>query len=148
MTIVRLFCKLMLNLLYMIVKKKKKSCLPQIYIVKRSSWRLFFKCLLYIIVKLLVCVLSCLHTDSSAMPLGSSVHGILQATILEWVSLHSSRGSSQPRKWNCIFYVSCIGRQVLYQLWHLGSPIIKLKDNFFINFWFKLSITRRHADWN
>ena len=30
-------------------------------------------------------------------PPGSSVHGILQARILEWVSMLSSRGSSPPR---------------------------------------------------
>ena len=30
-------------------------------------------------------------------PLGSSVHGILQAGILEMVAMPSSRGSSQPR---------------------------------------------------
>ena len=30
-------------------------------------------------------------------PLGSSVHGILQARILEWVAIPFSRGSSQPR---------------------------------------------------
>ena len=30
-------------------------------------------------------------------PQGSSVHGILQARILEWVAMLSSRGSSQPR---------------------------------------------------
>ena len=30
-------------------------------------------------------------------PPGSSVHGILQARILEWVAIFSSRGSSQPR---------------------------------------------------
>ena len=30
-------------------------------------------------------------------PLGSSVHGILQARVLEWVAISSSRGSSQPR---------------------------------------------------
>ena len=30
-------------------------------------------------------------------PPGSSVHGILQARILEWVSMPSSRGSSPPR---------------------------------------------------
>ena len=29
-------------------------------------------------------------------PPGSSVHGILQARILEWVAIHFSRGSSQP----------------------------------------------------
>ena len=28
---------------------------------------------------------------------GSSVHGILQARILEWVAIPSSRGSSQPK---------------------------------------------------
>ena len=28
---------------------------------------------------------------------GSSVHGILQAGILEWVAMPSSRGSSPPR---------------------------------------------------
>ena len=30
-------------------------------------------------------------------PPGSSIHGILQARILEWVAISSSRGSSQPR---------------------------------------------------
>ena len=30
-------------------------------------------------------------------PSGSSVHGILQVSILEWVAMPFSRGSSQPR---------------------------------------------------
>ena len=30
---------------------------------------------------------------------GSSIHGILQARILEWVAISFSRGSSQPRDW-------------------------------------------------
>ena len=34
-----------------------------------------------------------------------TVHGILQARILEWVAFAFSRGSSQPRDWT---YVSCI----------------------------------------
>ena len=38
-------------------------------------------------------------------PPGSSVHGILQARILEWVAMPSSRGSSWPRDQTCI---SCI----------------------------------------
>ena len=38
-------------------------------------------------------------------PPGSSVHGILQARILEWVAMPSSRGSSSPRDRSCI---SCI----------------------------------------
>ena len=36
-------------------------------------------------------------------PPGSSVHGILQARILEWVAMPSSRGSSWPRDWTHIF---------------------------------------------
>ena len=34
--------------------------------------------------------------------LGSSVHRISQVKILEWVAISFSRGSSQPRDWNCI----------------------------------------------
>ena len=41
-------------------------------------------------------------------PPGSSVHGILQARILEWFVMLSSRGSSQPRFWTYISSVSCI----------------------------------------
>ena len=37
-------------------------------------------------------------------PSGSSVYGILQARILEWVVISCSRGSSQPRDWT---RVSC-----------------------------------------
>ena len=47
-------------------------------------------------------------------PLVSSVHGILQARILEWVAVPSSRGSSRPKDGTQVFYVSCIGRQFLY----------------------------------
>ena len=36
---------------------------------------------------------------------GSSVHGIFQATVLEWIAISFSRGSSQPRAWT---QVSCI----------------------------------------
>ena len=53
---------------------------------------------------------------------GSSIHGILQARILEWVAMPSSRGSSQPRVETMSLLVSCIGRHVLYQQRHLGSP--------------------------
>ena len=44
----------------------------------------------------------------------SSVHGILQARILEWVAMPSSRGSSQPRDRTRISDISCISRWVLY----------------------------------
>ena len=53
---------------------------------------------------------------------GSSVHGLLQAGILEWVAMPSSRGSSRPRDQNRVSHVSRIGRLVLYHQHHLGSP--------------------------
>ena len=37
---------------------------------------------------------------------GSSVHGILQARILEWVALPSSRGSSQSRDWTWVSHTA------------------------------------------
>ena len=48
-------------------------------------------------------------------PPDSSVHGILQARILEWIPVSSPRGSSPPRDQTHISYVSCTDRQVLYQ---------------------------------
>ena len=48
---------------------------------------------------------------------GSSVRGTLQARILEQVDISFSRESSQTH----VSHVSCIGRQVLYQLSHRGS---------------------------
>ena len=42
---------------------------------------------------------------------GSSVQGILQAGLLVWVAISSSRVSSWPKGWTCI---SCLGRQILY----------------------------------
>ena len=47
-------------------------------------------------------------------PPGFPVHGIHQARILEWVAISFSRGSSQPRDWTCVSFVSYIGRWVLY----------------------------------
>ena len=45
---------------------------------------------------------------------GSSIHGILQARILEWVAISFSRGSSWPRDSTCISCSSCIGNKILY----------------------------------
>ena len=58
------------------------------------------------------CLTLCNPLDYS--PPVSSVHGILQARILEWVALPSSRGSSQPRERTHDSYVFYTGRQVLY----------------------------------
>ena len=37
---------------------------------------------------------------------GSSVHGILQARILEWVAIPFSRGSLQPRDWTWVSQIT------------------------------------------
>ena len=54
---------------------------------------------------------------------GSSVHGILQARILEWVAIPFSRGSSWLRDQT---WVSCIGGESLYHLSHQGSVFLFL----------------------
>ena len=64
------------------------------------------------------CLRPCHPVDCS--PPGSSVRGILQARILEWVAMPSFRGSSHPRDRTRVSYVSCTGRA--HQLSHRGSP--------------------------
>ena len=44
-----------------------------------------------------LCLTLCNPVDCSL--LGSSVHGIFQAIVLEWIAISFSRGSSQPRAW-------------------------------------------------
>ena len=69
-----------------------------------------------------LCPTPCNPTDSS--PTGSSVHGILQARIVEWVVISYSRGSSRPRDRTQVSCIFCIGRHILYMLNHLGSLIL------------------------
>ena len=87
---------------------------------------------LLIILSALVCVCACarmctlsglqLFATLWTSPLGSSVHGIFHAGILEWVAISSSRGFSQPR-----------GRTFLrwqvdsLPLHHLGSILLSFR---------------------
>ena len=57
------------------------------------------------------CLTLCDPMDWS--PPGSSLHGISQARILEWVAIFSSRRSSQPRDRTSVSYISWIGRHAL-----------------------------------
>ena len=50
-------------------------------------------------------------------PPGFSVHGVLQARILEWIAIHFSRGTSQPRDWTL---VSCIAGK-FFTVWAPGT---------------------------
>ena len=71
----------------------------------------------------MLCVFSICPTPCNPMDCnmpGSSVPGILQARILEWAVISSSRGSSRSRDQTCISCVSCIGRQILYR-WASGE---------------------------
>ena len=58
------------------------------------------------------CLTLCDPIDCS-LP-GSTVHGILQARILEWVAMPYFRGSSQPRDQTHVSYVSWTGNWILY----------------------------------
>ena len=80
----------------------------------------------------------CDPTDCS--PPSSSVHGILQARILERVAISSSRGSSWPRDWTWVSCISCTGKQIPYHFVtrevHMTSSLVKssssIKSVFFL----------------
>ena len=61
-------------------------------------------------------------------PPGSSLHGILQARILEWVAMASSRGSSQPRDWTHVSYVSCIAGR-FFTCWAIREALFCSSTN-------------------
>ena len=56
-------------------------------------------------------------------PPGSSVHGIFQARILEWVTISYSMGTSWSRDQTHISCISCIVRGILYH-WATGKPVL------------------------
>ena len=77
---------------------------------------------------LLLLLLSCFSSvwlcDSlDCSPPGSSVHGVFQASILEWVATSFSRGSSRPKDQTHVSCVSWIGRWVLLPLSHPELPV-------------------------
>ena len=59
--------------------------------------------------------------------LGSSIYGILQARILEWVAILFSRESSQPKDRTHISCSSSISRRILYLCitWEALSYVIR-----------------------
>ena len=73
---------------------------------------------------LYLCMLSCFsHTlcdPRDGSPPGSSVQGVLQARILEWVAMPSSRGSSQPRDQ---IQVSCIAGG-FFTVWAIREALL------------------------
>ena len=73
------------------------------------------------------CVCTCATCPTLCDPIGcsppgSSVHGVFQARIPQWVAISSSRGSSQSWDQIQISCVSCIGRKILYHCTTWGAP--------------------------
>ena len=69
------------------------------------------------------CLTLCDTMDCS-LP-GSSAHGILQARILEWVAMSSSRGSSRPRDQTQVSHTAGI----LFTIWAIReAPYSLLQD--------------------
>ena len=92
------------------VFRKKKKIPEKFQKVKHSIYIVLTT--IYLVLLLLSsqsCPTICDPMDYS--PPDSSVHGISQERILEWVAISCSRGSSWPRGKTCVF---CNGRQILY----------------------------------
>ena len=78
-----------------------------------------------------VCVCVCARSQSyltlcnrmDYSPPSSSVHGIFQARILQYIASSFFRGSSRPRDQTHLSCAFCVGRWVLCQLRQLGKPI-------------------------
>ena len=74
------------------------------------------------------CLTLCDPTDYN--PTGSSVHGILQASVLEWVAVPlNSRASSRPRDRTSISYVSALAGRFFTTstTWEAQTNPVKVK---------------------
>ena len=69
-----------------------------------------------------LCLTLCKPMDCS--PPGSSVHGALQARILEWVAISFPRGYSGPRGGTCVFCLA--GEFLTTEL--PGKPLLWILD--------------------
>ena len=87
---------------------------------------------------------SCSAVSNSCDPVdcslsGSSVHGILQARILEWIAISFSRGSSGTRNWTQVswiagrWFTNWSMREALHSSMHLWSLEANGKDRHWIN---------------
>ena len=88
---------------------------------KKRNWKFYVFLLKSIVAQ--SCLTLCNPMDCN--PMGSSVHGILQARILEWVAISYPKGFFHPRDQTG---VSCIAGRFFFFLNHLnhqGSPSMR-----------------------
>ena len=82
------------------------------------------KCYMFLLKRVYVCIsCSVVCTLSNSMDCslpGSSVHGILQVRILEWVAIAFSKGPSRSRDWNWVSWTA--GR--FFTLWATREALI------------------------
>ena len=98
---------------------------------KQSSLKKKGKQTVEILSKMLLSRVWLFVTLWTVSPPGSSLHGIHQARILEWVAISFSRGSAQPWDWT---QVSCIAGRLLTEPPGKSSFVLKFSKN--IHFWF------------
>ena len=109
-----------------ITKKEelKKNCRP----VSRMNTHANTSVLSYFIILVCVCVQSLNHVLLFATPWTVARQAPLSMRFSRQEyrngAIPSSRGSSCPRDWTHVSCVSCIGRHILYPLFHLATPYI------------------------
>ena len=103
-----------------------KSCISLYPPPKQCGFHFFHTCLNIMKMQVLAvqsCLILCDPIDCSLR--WSSIHGILQARILECVSISFSRGSSQHRNWT---WVSCIAGR-LFTIWATREAPLNVINN-------------------
>ena len=90
------------NMLSQKLQKEKKFKTGLQHLLENKNTSNIFQYLVYLMcIGLVTSVSLTLCNPMDCSPPGSSVHGILQARMLEWVVMPSSRGSSLPRDRTC-----------------------------------------------
>ena len=109
-----------------------------------TTWRDIYVCVCVLITQL--CPTFCNPMDSSP-PSFSSVHGILQARILECIAILFSNGSSQPSYWTL---VSCIADR-FFTIWATGKSwrgMASWKNRVWATAHFRLKKKKKERNWD
>ena len=95
-----------------------------------ATYHILSVCFVPDIVLDVLCTQSCLTLQDPMhySPPGSSVHGIFQARMLEWVAISSSRGSSQPGDLTCVSCIPCTAVGLFYH-WATGASLTYVNSN-------------------